>query len=129
MPRSVAIWQTALCPLTPFHRSQTQPESCRSLGEADELAPARCERQEVVDCGHWPEPELIRCLTVELIRCAIMGAQTNSRLLERLVLRFKLCDDGMVVGRLAHGRSLAQSLELVTYRLHPIVDLLAKRLI
>jgi len=56
-----------------------------------------------------------------------MGAQTSSRLFERLVLRFKVRDDGDVVGRAAHGRPLAQSLELVTYRLHPIVDLLAQR--
>jgi len=33
------------------------------------------------------------------------------------------------MGLLPHGRSLAQSLELVTYRLHPIVNLLAQRLI
>ena len=80
-----------------------------------------------VDRGH--EPELIRCLAVELIGCAIMGPQTSSRLFERLVLRFKVRDDGKVVGPAAHGRSVAQSLELVTYRLHPIVDLLAQRLI
>ena len=72
------------------------------------------------------QPKLIRCLAVALRGCAIMGAQTRSRLFERLVLRFKLRDDGEVVGRVAHGRSLAQSLELVTYRLHPIVDLLAQ---
>lgn len=76
-----------------------------------------------------PIHKLIRCLAVELIGCAIMGPQTSSRLFERLVLRFKVCDDGAVVGRAAHGRSLAQSLELLTYRLHPIVDLLAQRLI
>jgi len=58
-----------------------------------------------------------------------LGRQTASRLFERLVLRFKVRDDGEVVGRAAHSRSLAQSLELLTYRLHPIVDLLAQRLI
>jgi hypothetical protein len=66
-------------------------------------------------------------LYVELIGCAIIGPQSDSRIFERLVLRFKVCDDGEVVGRAAHGRSLAQTLELVTYRLHPIVDLLAQR--
>ena len=79
------------------------------------------------DGGH--QPELIRCLAFDLIGCAIMGAQTSSRLFERLVLRFKVRDDGEVIGRAAHGRSLAQSLELVTYRLHTIVDLLVQRLI
>jgi hypothetical protein len=54
-----------------------------------------------------------------------MGAQTGSRLFERLVLRFKLSYHGPVVGGIAHGRSLSQSLELVTYCRHPIVDLLA----
>jgi len=58
-----------------------------------------------------------------------MGSHTNSRLFERLVLRFKVRDDGTVVRRAAHGRSLAKSLKLVTYRRHPIVDLLAQRLI
>jgi len=77
--------------------------------------------------GHWPE--LFRCPAVEVVGCAIMGPQTGSRLFERLVLRFKVRDDGEVVGRAAHGRSLAQSLKLVTYRLHPVVDLLAQRLI
>jgi hypothetical protein len=48
---------------------------------------------------------------------------------ERLILRFKLCDEGAVVGRVAHGWALAQSLELVTDRYHSIVDLLAQRLI
>ena len=82
-----------------------------------------------MDCGRWPEPELIRCLAVELVGCAIMGPQSSSRLFERLVLRFKVRDKGTVVGRAAHGRSLAQSLDLVTYRLHSIVDLLSQRLI
>ena len=54
-----------------------------------------------------------------------MGDQTRSRLFERLVLRFKLRDEGAVVGWAAHGRSVAQSFELVAYRLHPVVDLLA----
>jgi hypothetical protein len=58
-----------------------------------------------------------------------MGAQTGSRLFERLILRFKLRYHGSVVGRITHGRSLSQSLELVTYCRHPIVDLLAKWLI
>ena len=69
------------------------------------------------------------CLAVELIGCAIMRPQTSSRLFERLVLRFKLRDDGKVIGRAAHGRSLAESLQFVAYRLHPVVDLLAQRLI
>lgn len=79
--------------------------------------------------GRGLQPELIRCFAVALIGCAIMRAQTSSRLFERLVLRFKLRDNGKVVGRVAHGRAVAQSLELATYRLHPIVDLLAQRLI
>jgi hypothetical protein len=58
-----------------------------------------------------------------------MGAQSSSRLFERLVLGFKLRYHGPVVGRIAHGRSLSQSLELVTYCRHPIVDLLAQRII
>jgi hypothetical protein len=58
-----------------------------------------------------------------------MKSQTSSRLFKRLVLRFKLRDDAKVVGGFAHGRSLAQSLELMTYHLHRIVDLLAQRLI
>jgi hypothetical protein len=69
------------------------------------------------------------CLAVQLIETVIMGAQTNSRLFERLVLSFKRRDDGSVIGRLAHGWSLAKSLELVTYSRHPFVDLLAQRLI
>jgi len=77
--------------------------------------------------GH--QPELIGCLAADLIGCAIIGTQTCSRLFERLVLRFKLRYQGPVVGRIAHGRSVSQSLELVTYRRHPIVDLLAQRLI
>lgn len=58
-----------------------------------------------------------------------MGPQTGSRLFKRLVFRFKLRDDGKVVGRFAQGRSRAQLLELVTYCLHPFVDLLAQRLV
>jgi len=77
--------------------------------------------------GH--QPELTECLAIDLIGCAIMGAQSSSRLFERPVLRFKLRYHGPVVGRITHGRSLSQSLELVTYRRHPIVDLLAQRLI
>jgi len=58
-----------------------------------------------------------------------MGAHTTSSLFERLILGFKVCDEGAVVGRLAQCRSLAQSLELMTYCLHPLVDLLSQRLI
>jgi hypothetical protein len=99
----------------------------------------------VVGCGRAPHPTLaeadvpgerknagsglIGCLAVDLIGRAIMGAQTGSRLFERLVLRFKLRYHGSVVGRIAHGRALSQLLELMTYCRHPIVDLLAQRLI
>jgi hypothetical protein len=69
------------------------------------------------------------CLAVELVCSTIVGSDTNSRLFERLVLRFKFRDDGTVVRRAAHGRSLVQSFELATYRGHPIVDLLAQWLI
>ncbi len=58
-----------------------------------------------------------------------MGSQITPSLFERLVLGFKVRDEGAVVGRTAHCRSLAQSLELMTYRLHPLVDLLAQRLV
>jgi hypothetical protein len=58
-----------------------------------------------------------------------MGAQASSRLPERLILGFKVRDDANVVGRVAHGRSLAQSLDLVADCRHYIVDLLAQRLI
>jgi hypothetical protein len=77
--------------------------------------------------GH--QPELTGCLAVDLIGCAIMGPQTGSRLFERLVLRLKRRYHGPVVGRIAHCRTLSQSLELVTYCRHPIVDLLAQRFI
>jgi hypothetical protein len=77
--------------------------------------------------GH--QPGLIGRLAVDLIGRSIMGAQTGSRLFERLVLRFKLRYHGPVVGRIAHGRSLSQSLELVTYCGNPIADLLAQRLV
>jgi hypothetical protein len=80
-----------------------------------------------VQGGH--QPELIGCLAVDLIVSAIMGPQTGSSLFERLVLRFKLRYHSPVVGRIAHGRSLSQLLELVTDGRHPIVDLLAQRLI
>ncbi len=75
------------------------------------------------------QPRLIGCHAVDLIGFAVMEAQTGSRGFERLVLRFKLRYHGPVVGRIAHGRSLSQSLELVTYCRHPIVDLLAQRFI
>jgi hypothetical protein len=74
-------------------------------------------------------PESGGCIAAGIIGCAIMGAQTGSRLFERLVLRFQRRYHGPVVGGIAHGRSFSQSLELVTYCRHPIVDLLAQRLI
>jgi LysR substrate binding domain len=55
--------------------------------------------------------------------------QIPPRLFERLILRLKLRDEADVVGRLAHGRSLAKPLELVTYHRHRVVDLLAQLLI
>lgn len=58
-----------------------------------------------------------------------MRAQTTPSLFECLVLSFKVRDESAVVGRTAHCRSLAQPLELMTYRLHPLVDLLAQRLV
>ncbi len=69
------------------------------------------------------------CLAIDLVWGGIMGSYTNARLLERLVLGFEVRDDGAVVRRAAHGRSLVQSFELATYRRHPIVDLLAQWLI
>lgn len=53
------------------------------------------------------------------------GVQTTTSLFESLALGFKVRDEGAVVGRITHCRSLAQSLELLTYRLHPLVDLLS----
>jgi hypothetical protein len=58
-----------------------------------------------------------------------MGAQTGSGRFERLVFRFESRDDASVVGRGAQGWTLAKLLELVTDCRHPIVDLLAQRLI
>jgi len=58
-----------------------------------------------------------------------MGAQTTTSRFERLILGFQVRDEGAVVGRIAHCRSLAQSLELLTDSLHPLVDLLSQRLI
>ncbi len=58
-----------------------------------------------------------------------MRPQTRSCDFERLVLGFKGSDDATVVRRPTHGRTFAQPFELVTYRRHRIVDLLAQRLI
>ena len=68
-------------------------------------------------------------LSVSITGCAIMGAQAPSSLFERPVLRFEVRDEGAVVGRFAHRWSLAQPLELITYRRHPLVDLLSQRLV
>jgi hypothetical protein len=80
----------------------------------------------------WFRPmsaSVIQLSNIELTGCVIMRAQASSRLFERLVFRFKVRDDGSVVGPAAHGRSVSQSLELQTNCCHSVVDLLAHWLI